>query len=52
MFFLFGIRFVELAEFNSNQSSMIFCVDHSQLALWCNGEDAWLLICRLGAQGS
>ena len=26
---------------------MIFQVSHSQLALWCNSYDAWLLIIRV-----
>ena len=50
MFFLFWIRLaelVELGEFNYNQSSMtegyckLFCISHSQLALWCSGYDSW-----------
>ena len=30
--------------------SKLFCVFHSQLALWWNGYDAWLMSSRLGFQ--
>ena len=56
VFFLFCIRLDELVEFNWNQSSMtegywkLFCVSHSQLALWCNGYVSCLGIRRLWVQ--